>query len=257
MVWLPGGSFEMGSNLGVANERPAHKAEVAAFYLDRTEVTAEAFARCVWMGACIKQDTVAREGSRNREVDRRDQRFWNPTCTYGKAGKERHPMNCVSWNEANAYCLWAGKRLPTETEWEYAARGKEGRLFPWGNADPSPIRLNACGSECIEFAKKHGETVQTGMYAGSDNYEATAPVGSIAGDRTPEGILDLGGNVREWMSNQYADCYGVSCATKSERAVRGAPWIEHNAVRARAVARHGVSPEARYSGLGFRCAKTN
>lgn len=251
MVWLPGGAFDMGSNTGDADEKPMHKVEVASFYLDRTEVTAEAYARCVSAGNCTKQDTVDWAGITDAERQR-----WNPTCTYGKAGKEKHPMNCVSWDQAKAYCAWAGKRLPTETEWEYAARGQAGRKYPWGTAAPGPSRLNACGSECVKYWKNFGVTGWTEMYAGSDGHEATAPVGSIAGDRTPEGILDLGGNVSEWMGNFYTDNYKPGGPTKSERAIRGASWAYYFATLARSAYRGGLAPASRNFELGFRCART-
>lgn len=250
MVWLPGGKFVMGSKTGESNEKPEHEVEVAGFYMDRTEVTAEAYALCVVAGGCAGQNTV--EDSTYNDADKKR---WNPVCNLGKAGRGNHPMNCVSWDQAKAYCAWAGKRLPSETEWEYAARGTAGRKYPWGNAAPGPGRLNACGSECVEYWKKQGVSL-AGMYTGSDGYEATAPVGSIPGDRTPEGILDLGGNVLEWMSNFYTGCYGMSCPTTSERATRGASWAFNYATDGRAADRSRYAPATRISFLGFRCAKT-
>lgn len=251
MVWLLGGPFVMGSNTGDDDEKPAHKVEVASFYLDYAEVTAEAFARCVSAGNCTKQDTVDWPGIADTERQR-----WNPTCTYGKAEKEKHPMNCVSWDQAKAYCRWGGKRLPTETEWEYAASGKAGRKYPWGSAAPGPDRLNACGRECVKYWRSFGVTGWTEMYAGSDGHEATAPVGSITGDRTPEGILDLGGNVAEWMGNFYTDNYESGGPAKSERAIRGASWAFNFATGARSARRFRIVPAARFGDLGFRCAKT-
>ncbi len=250
MAYLPGGKFVMGSKTGESDEVPEHEVAVPSFYMDLTEVTAGAYARCVVGRVCAGQNTVEWIGYSDA-----DKKRWNSVCNLGKAGREKHPMNCVSWDQAKAYCAWVGKRLPSEVEWEYAARGSAGRKYPWGSAIPGPRYLNACGRECVEYWKKQGVT-WTGMYTGSDGYEATAPVGSVAGDRTPEGILDLGGNVLEWMSNFYTDCYRANCSTTAERAIRGGSWGNNYASNARAANRSRGVPALRDDLLGFRCART-
>lgn len=251
MVYLPSGKFVMGSKTGDADERPEHEAEVASFYLDRTEVTAYAYARCVAAGACAAQDTVEWSG-----YGKTDKKLWNPVCNLGKVDREKHPMNCVSWDQATAYCTWAGKRLPSETEWEFAARGSAGRKYPWGSAAPGSSLLNACGSECVEYWPKQAALELTRMYTGRDGFRATAPVGSITGDRTPEGILDLGGNVSEWMSNGGSDCYKSSCPARSEKAIRGGSWLAGAAAEVRGAFRKRAVPVSRTAEVGFRCAWT-
>ena len=119
MVFVPAGEFTMGSpdGQGDNDEHPQHTVYLNAFYIDKTEVTAAQYQRCVEAGACSAPDTGG-------------------YCTYGAAGKSDHPVNCVDWNQAVAFCRWAGKRLPTEAEWEKAARGTDGRVYPWGDQAP-------------------------------------------------------------------------------------------------------------------------
>jgi iron(II)-dependent oxidoreductase len=166
----------MGRDDGPADERPAHRFELKAFSMDRTPVTNQQFAE--FLNAA---GPVNRRGERLYDVDDNDARIhkrgdrWLPD-----RGFENHPVVEVSWFGARDYCAWAGKRLPTEAEWEKAARGDDGRRFPWGSElpDSSRARFNA-------------------------GWNQTAPVGSFPQGASPYGVLDMAGNVWEWVSSAY------------------------------------------------------
>jgi len=143
MALVPGGTYRMGSEAGDSDEQPVHEVEVARFCLDLTEVTVSDYAGCVSSGKCMPANTGG-------------------SCNAGVAGRENHPINCVDWNQADAYCQAQGLRLPTEEEWEYAAKGgDEDRRYPWGAAPPGPTLLNACGSECVAWFARNQLTAKS------------------------------------------------------------------------------------------------
>ncbi|MCU0655418.1 MAG: formylglycine-generating enzyme family protein [Polyangiaceae bacterium] len=194
-----------------ASARPgASGAPLAPFALDPTEVTVRNFRICVEARRCAVESDLA-------------------GCNWGKPGREDHPMNCVDWNEADIYCRWLGRRLPTEEEWEWAARGAEGRVYPWGN-DPA-ITEHACVAR--------GET---------------CAVGSFPGGATPQGLQDLAGNVWEWTSSPYCPADRPGCDT-AQRAVRGGSYSVREAARLKATIRSGHPVTLREHYLGFRCAR--
>jgi formylglycine-generating enzyme required for sulfatase activity len=166
MAPVPAGPFTMGADHGgEEDEHPAHPVTVAAFYLDLTEVSNQAWDRCVAARACPPPDatSAARNGFGG------DGRFRGP----------RQPVSAVSWDEARAYCAWLGKRLPTEAEWEKAARGTDARRYPWGNEEPTPERARFSGG---------GVTAEVGTHPRGDG---------------PYGHHDLAGNVWEWVEDVY------------------------------------------------------
>ena len=210
MVSLPAGSFSMGSTSG--SESPVHSVKVAAFSLDVDEVTVAAYRACVDASGCPADALTSLPG-----------------CNYADGSRERHPMNCVDWNEAEVYCRWLGRRLPTEDEWEYAARGAAGRTYPWGQAEPDDTRV------CF-------------------GREATCPTGDRPAGATPEGARDLAGNVWEWTSSAYCPYDKPSCESP-QRAVRGGSYTAKEATKVRATLRSGHVITLRERYLGFRCAK--
>jgi formylglycine-generating enzyme required for sulfatase activity len=242
MVHVPSGRFAMGSPDGVGDddEHPRHDVTVSAFCIDRTEVTVTAYEACIAAKRC---------SAPHREI--------SPYCNRPDRGD--HPVNCVDWNQAVAYCGWLGRRLPTEAEWEYAARGSDGRRYPWGNEPPSEKRLNACGPECVAFGKRELGREWPAIYEADDGWVTTAPVGSYPAGASPFGALDMAGNVWEWTAD-WRDDYPASAvadphgpATGSGRIQRGNGWHAHRAVDVRAAARDAGDPAVPTNSTGLRC----
>lgn len=251
MVRVPPGTFQMGSPEGVgdANERPQHPVTLPGYCIDKTEVTVKAYGVCVAAKGC----------SATSRADLKDIAF----ASYcNRADRSDHPANCVDWNQAAAYCKWADKRLPTEAAWEYAARGGDGRMYPWGNEAPSAKRLNACGTECVAMQKRDQGGDHTPMYHANDGWETTAPVGSFPDGKSPFGALDMAGNVWEWTADLYGN-YSEAAATNpkgaktgTRRVFRGGSWDFTSADFVRAANRNwGAEPSNRSYNLGFRCAR--
>lgn len=253
MTRIEGATFPMGSDADgetLIDETPKHRVAVGAFCLDTTEVTAKAYFACK---SCERPMTVEFEG-----LTPNGRSFWSQFCNRSEAGD--HPINCVDWHQAKAYCAAAGKRLPTEAEWELAARGEEARTYPWGFAAPSGERLNACGSECSQMLTNKRETAGNGpwraMYDGDDAAPSTAPVGQYRAGATPAGVLDLGGNVWEWTESAYCPSYESNDCGDSRRVLRGGGWDTIESRDVRAARRYPSAPTARGKSIGFRCAKT-
>jgi len=209
MVHVAGGEYWMGSarGRGAADERPRFLTRVADFCLDRYEVTAELYARCVESGQCSVP-----HGSRS-------------TCNYGR--REQHPVNCVDWSQARDYCTSQGGRLPSELEWEYAARGgDEYQPFSWGAEPPD-------GRSC--WKGKH-----------------SCEVGSFAAGAY--GLHDMSGNVWEWTNDWFSD-YPWPKPTGKSKVLRGGGWSHRFGKWLRTTLRNRTDPEFWGSHLGFRCAR--
>ena len=253
MSFIGGAAFQVGSAADgetPTDETPRHEVSVGGFCLDVTEVTVAAYARCP---SCERpRMTVEFEG-----LAPNGRSFWSQFCNRPEAGD--HPINCVDWYQAKGYCATLGKRLPTEAEWELAARGKEARKYPWGQAPPSGQRLNACGSECSRMLTARLESVGKDpwprMYDDDDSAAATAPVGRYQGGASPEGVLDLAGNVWEWTESHYCP-YDKEDCDDSRRVLRGGGWDTVESQDVRAAHRYPSAPTARGKSIGFRCART-
>jgi formylglycine-generating enzyme required for sulfatase activity len=258
MIFIEGGRFFMGTDeRGVEeHERPAHRVLLDAYCIDRTEVTVDAFAACVSSGAC------AGPWDKNlwADISPVEQRTFDPLCNVREPTRRgQHPANCVSWTQASAYCGASGKRLPREAEWEFAARGTDGRRYPWGDAEPTAQRLNACGTECVSWGKRNGVTLAA-VYPQDDGWPTTAPVGAFPAGASPFGLLDMTGNVWEWVADRYgpydaAERANPEGADKGEdRVVRGGAWNGGDAAWVRPTFRYHTTPSDRGYAIGFRCA---
>jgi formylglycine-generating enzyme required for sulfatase activity len=229
MVRIAAGTVAMGADDGEPDERPVHEVHVDAFEIDRTEVTVAAYGACVAAGACAAPET------------------FHDRCNTHERGKDPHPLNCVTWAHAAAYCAWAGKRLPSEEEWEYAARGARGGKYPWGDAQPQ-------SRPCWNKPKTDG----------------TCVAGSHPDDRSSFGVLDMGGSVSEWTSTPYCPYPGAPASSPGlpglpglqgkckdgTRVTRGGSWDMSDPSYVRSTYRDWVLEQNRGNNLGFRCART-
>jgi formylglycine-generating enzyme required for sulfatase activity len=257
MIQIPGGSFFMGSDDGLALEKPAHQVSLAPFCIDEFEVTVDAYKACSDRGRCKRAGTVNDwEGISDKE-----RKAFDPLCNIrDPAGKGSHPINCVDWDMADKFCRESGKRLPTEAEWEFSARGPDGRKYPWGDDDPWPGLLNACGKECMAWGVKNG-IEEKAMYPADDGFANTSPVGSFPKGASRYGVKDVVGNVWEWVADYYGPYANEEQkeprgpAEGTERVIRGGAWNGSYASWVRPTFRYKDTPTKRSYGIGFRCAK--
>lgn len=220
MVSVPASAFQMGCNAAVdgnckADEKPLHNVTLGAFEIDKNEVTQEQYAACVDATACTP-----------------------PSCTWD-CSTPGMPAGCIEWAQAKAFCAFAGKRLPTEAEWEKAARGTDGRKYPWGNQEPTCdlVNMNGCGN-------------------------AADPVGSHPSGASPYGALDMAGNMVEMVADWYdANFYASSPATDPKGPATGTRYggrgggLKSDATWQRTSARDWYDQTDAGSSLGFRCAR--
>jgi formylglycine-generating enzyme required for sulfatase activity len=230
---------------------------LGAFCMDRFEVTADAYRACSDRGDCKRAGTTNKWDG----ITAADSRAYDPLCTISDPARGKHPVNCVDWQMADRFCKAEGKRLPTEAEWEFAARGSDGRKYPWGDSPPSPKLLNACGKECVGWGRKHAQQLD-GMYADDDGFPTTAPVGSFPLGASRWGVEDVVGNVWEWTSDFYgpyaeADVENpTGPQSGATRVIRGGAWNGSQADWVKPTFRFHNAPETRSHGIGFRCAKS-
>jgi formylglycine-generating enzyme required for sulfatase activity len=219
MVEIPAGEFTMGNDGGDDDEKPAHAVTLEAFEIDMFEVTNADFAKFV------------EETGYQTEAEKAGEAGWRAYTE----GKDNHPVVKVTWNDADAYCQWAGKRLPTEAEWEKAARGEEGFVYPWGNEwDPAKANTKESG------------------------FRGTVAVGSFAEGASSYGVFDMAGNVWEWMADWYQpypdSAYQSEYYGEKFKVTRGGGWFqEENLVTTSN--RSATDPSAANDDLGFRCAR--
>jgi formylglycine-generating enzyme required for sulfatase activity len=259
MVYVPEGMFQMGSNNGPDYEKPEHSVWVDAFWIDQTEVTNQQFEKFVKEA---DYSTDAETAGWSYVLDAASGKWLKITGANWKHpqgpssnldGLENHPVSYMSWNDAFAYCRWAGRRLPSEAEWEKAARGTDGRRFPWGDQEPAGNLLNfADANITISWADNDAD----------DGYPFTSPVGHYPEGASPYGALDLAGNVWEWVNDWFDPDYYLSRtiwrnpagpAPQSGRVLRGGSWYDSGTVT-RSSIRLGYYPMDGYAYYGFRCA---
>jgi len=225
MVLVSAGEFTMGSNDGASDENPVHNVYLDAFWIDKFEVTNALYKKCVDAGKCQPPSPT---------------KSFTRDSYYGDARYDNYPVIYVSWNDASAFCSWAGKHLPTEAEWEKAARGTDGRVYPWGNTFDKNL-LNS-------FEGGKGDTTAVGSYLGG---------------ASPYSVMDMAGNVWEWVADWYSDNYYVSSprnnpkgpSSGQSRVLRGGSWGDLRYLVRVSSRNYGYSPVLRYYVIGFRCAQ--
>ena len=232
LLYIPAGEFTMGSENGELDEKPTHKVYLDAYRIDQTEVTNRMYAKCVQAARCNLPTSV--------KSNLQDSYYDNPDF-------ENHPVIYVSWNDANSYCSWAGRRLPTEAEWEKAARGGvEGKAYPWGN------ELPAC--------KKGAENGAN--FAGNEGCNSRDP--EIVKNFAPNsyGVYDMAGNVWEWTADWYGGTYYQEAPYSNPsgadsgifRIIRGGSW-NFSSSYLRSSFRGRDDPTITAHDVGFRCAQ--
>jgi eukaryotic-like serine/threonine-protein kinase len=260
MVYIPEGDFLMGlpDGQGYADNRPQHTVYLDAYWIDQTEVTNEEFSTFVTE---TKYLTDVENGAIPYTYSgiawvKLDGASWKNPTGYGStlSGFEKHPVIFVSWVDAKAYCEWAGKRLPTEAEWEKAARGTEGQVYPWGFLPPNG-KLANFGDSSTDYSWSDKTT--------NDGYATTAPVGSYPDGKSVYGLLDMAGNANEWVADWYGSDYYLSSPSSNPtgpmygdfRSLRGGPFFGNLADLRSATRAMDGQNSARFDS-GFRCAQS-
>ena len=261
MVYIPEGDFLMGSpeGEGAYDEHPRHKVYLNAYYIDKYEVTNAQFEEFVEATGYVTYAERKGEGWVFWPDTRGPLRLWrwrdanwqHPNTRQDPSTKQYivgeppppiHPVVQVSWNDAQSYCKWAGKRLPTEAEWEKAAKGPDCRKWPWGDVFDANI---------------NGETTHANI-AGS----GIMPFGSFATGVSPYGAYNMGGNVREWVTDWYSPDYYTHSPVKNPkgpddgrfRVLRGGSWREIKSYQVLSSSRYYKPPDYSSNFIGFRCA---
>ncbi len=220
---------------------------VKAFSLDETEVTAAQYELCIESLGCVPPAELA------------------PGCNLWRPDRRDHPMNCLTPAAAEAFCTWAGKRLPDESEWMLAAVGTVGRRYPWGDAPITSRLANGCGRECTTLLWRKHHLRRIPLYPEADSWPETAPVGSLRDGASPDGVLDLAGNVSEITApnpscrEQDADSESqdrlIPFHERCKAIARGGSWGALTEATAGAGMRQVVATWSASPEIGFRCAR--
>ncbi len=262
MAFVPAGEFFMGSSQGEngeSDERPQRKIFVSAFWMDLYEVTNQQY-----------RQFIHETGHAQPTHDNPALRLWTNNAPV--PGSESHPVVNVSWYDAVAFCQWAGKRLPTEAEWEKAARGTDARRYPWGNDWNFTLSNSASfwAGRTIEFRNLEdwqkfwlkGEGSEIVQDRGVKGQVLTLPVGTYPHGISPYGLFDVTGNVSEWVADWYDPYYYLKGPPSDPegpehgilKSIRGGSWLKP-ASSLRLTYRDYGQPDSRLSGAGFRCAE--
>jgi formylglycine-generating enzyme required for sulfatase activity len=243
MVRLEGGTFTMLGDFDPFESD--HPETVASFEIGRTEVTTAAYRRCVKAGACAAPDGVHDDTGLMKPPCIEE---LTAECNFGRTDREDHPINCVQLKDAEAYCTWRKARIPSEAEWQFAARGVMNRAYPWGSEAWEGSRANLCDDAC----SSHFSCPFTHTPAGSrDGHVSTAPVGSYPAGDTPQGIHDMMGNVWEWSIGKKCDAPTKVCQERLVQ-IRGNGWSSNFFVGIRVpISANSAGPD-----IGFRCASS-
>ncbi|MEZ4302080.1 MAG: SUMF1/EgtB/PvdO family nonheme iron enzyme [Polyangiaceae bacterium] len=263
MVEIEGGPMFMGARdlIPAADAKPPHRVVLSTFCLDRTEVTVGDYQACVDAGKCERALDHVSWPKMTEALKAK----YSPYCNADKPDRATHPINCVAWPMADNFCRQNGFRLPTEAEWEYAARGSSQKKYPWGDDPPSARFLNACGTECADHWKKTANETRKTMFEEDDGFVSTAPVGSFKAGAAAHGVLDLAGNVWEWTADWYAPYEETDAnapptdpkgpPTGEKRVVRGGDYLGAEPDWSRPSYRWKTDPDTYNHAIGFRCAR--
>jgi formylglycine-generating enzyme required for sulfatase activity len=266
MVVIPKGKFTMGLDAGEINARSAHDVYLDTYMIDKYEISAAEFARFLNEkgnpeGRYFSQDTYSTIVEASAIPGEAGNTKENPEAYAPRKGFENFPANNVSWFGAYTYCQWKGKRLPTEAEWEKAARDNDGRIYPWGNSTPDDSKAR--------FNQKWEEK----------GLNVMVPVDSLPGGASYYGVYNMAGNVWEWVDDWFKRDYCLYCPEENKcipcregspcdycpkerpaaghfKVLRGGSWYEEfGGFTIRSVYRYWLEPEDRFLNTGFRCAK--
>lgn len=265
MVYVPEGKFTMGSSSGIQNEKPAHTVALDDYWIDQTELTNAMFRMFVeatgyTTDAEKVSHSLAYQSGRSLPLAQKWKQVpgadWLHPQGPGSSidGLENHPVVQMSWNDATAYCKWADGRLPTEAEWERAARGNDERSYPWGNNPPGAEQANSADVNLDALWANQGF---------NDGFKFTSPVGHYPAGKSPFGALDMAGNAAEWVFDIFRSDFYFSSpfsnptgpASGYVHVMRGGQW-SFTAAGLRSAARVGQLSTLSSDYSGFRCART-